>query len=108
MLCLDGDSGGILIQLPTVQGGHKTIAKTPRAVFVEVWFPIHQLSYHAKPTSSPQDLQFIEFFAGEGRVWRTMRVDSVNAVGVDYNYFDGSEAHNHFDILSTSGFGFHP
>lgn len=69
----------------------------------------HPISCHAKPTSSLQELQFVEFFAGEGRVWRTMRVDSVNSVGVDYTYSDGfDDDHNPFDILSDSGFGFHP
>lgn len=54
-----------------------------------------------------QDLSFIEYFAGEGRVWRTVRADSWYSVGLDINYgIDDTTNHggrNAFDILSCSG-----
>lgn len=54
-----------------------------------------------------EDLSFLEFYAGEGRVWRALRADSVDAVGVDIGYFNAEETEgssNAFDILSCSGF----
>ena len=56
-----------------------------------------------------QDLVFTEFFAGEGNVWKMLRADSLNSVGVDIRYseFMGPEGHgdspNPFDILTSSG-----
>ena len=58
-----------------------------------------------------QELSFLEFFAGAGRVWKAMRADSVEAVGVDINYWgpqlvDDDDVHqNPFDILSNAGMG---
>lgn len=57
---------------------------------------------------SLQELTFIEFFAGEGRVWRTVRADSRSAVGLDINYGLGDsnpedQTRNPFDILTNAG-----
>ena len=58
-----------------------------------------------------QDLAFLEFFAGEGNVWRMMRADSVSSIGIDirYSQFMGPDGHgsrqNPFDILSDAGMG---
>ena len=37
-----------------------------------------------------------------------MRVDSVAAVGVDYEYGLDEDHGNPYDILTNAGFGFHP
>ena len=53
-----------------------------------------------------QDLEFLEFFAGEGRTWRAMRADSIEAIGVDITYGQQEDAHqNAFDILTHAGMG---
>ena len=56
-----------------------------------------------------QELTFLEFFAGRGRVWKGLRVDSVNTVGIDICYVENEEGgQNPFDILSCAGMGFYP
>lgn len=56
-----------------------------------------------------QELCFLEFFAGEGAVWRAVRADSIDAVGVDITYVRAQEGRqNPFDILSNAGMAFHP
>ena len=58
-----------------------------------------------------QELTFLEFFAGEGKVWRCLRADSIGSIGVDIEYWDrdGSDnRQNPFDILSTAGLGWDP
>lgn len=53
-----------------------------------------------------QDLTFLEFFAGEGRVWKNMRTDAIDAIGVDLAYGDPAPGKtNAFDILTNAGFG---
>lgn len=53
-----------------------------------------------------QELTFLEFFAGEGEVWRAMRADSIASIGVDINYFQRQPGEqNPMDILSDAGFG---
>ncbi|CAK9014583.1 unnamed protein product, partial [Durusdinium trenchii] len=47
------------------------------------------------------ELTFLEFFAGEGNVWKAVRADSKNAVGIDWNYFDNPDGQNPMDILSN-------
>ena len=57
-----------------------------------------------------QELAFIEFFAGQGNVWKAVRCDSYASVGVDINYFteqNNEGSSNPFDILSNSGLGCH-
>ncbi|CAK9057780.1 unnamed protein product [Durusdinium trenchii] len=51
------------------------------------------------------ELTFLEFFAGEGNVWKAVRADSKNAVGIDWNYFDNPDGQNPMDILSNAGLG---
>jgi len=56
-----------------------------------------------------QELAFIEFFAGNGNVWKAVRADSYATVGIDITYVENVEGgDNPFDILSNSGFGCHP
>ena len=56
-----------------------------------------------------QELSFVEFFAGEGNVWRAVRASSHKCVGIDIDYVDNVlDGQNPFDILSDAGFGFHP
>ena len=53
-----------------------------------------------------QDLEFLEFFAGEGRTWRAMRASSIGAVGIDIKYGEEQDGHqNAFDILTHAGLG---
>ena len=50
-----------------------------------------------------QELRVVEFFAGQGNVWRTCRVSSAPSLGVDVTYHappDGQQ--NAFDILSSA------
>jgi len=60
-----------------------------------------------------QELGFLEFFAGEGRVWRTVAVGmaSTPSLGIDITYgmkdVDSSKQ-DPFDILTPSGFACHP
>lgn len=55
-----------------------------------------------------QELTFLEFFAGQGNVWKLMRADSKNAVGVDLDYGQGTDqGQNPMDILTCAGLGFH-
>lgn len=60
-----------------------------------------------KDPSPLQELTFLEFFAGEGNVWKAVRADSKNAVGIDWNYFDNPDGQNPMDILSNAGLGLH-
>ena len=53
-----------------------------------------------------QDLTYVEFFAGTGNVWRAVRADSHPCVAVDLCYMEGLGTA--MDILSDSGFAFHP
>ena len=58
-----------------------------------------------------QELTFCEFFAGEGNVWRCLRADSVQSLGVDIEYWDSAscgDRQNPFDILTTAGLGWGP
>lgn len=71
--------------------------------------PICQRST-GRPGSSPcsnslwQGLRLVEFFAGQGEVWRTIRADHVHALGVDISYgFNNADGQNPFDILSDAG-----
>ena len=51
-----------------------------------------------------QELTFLEFFAGEGRVWKTIRADSQNSLGIDIRYRDDApNQQNPFDILTNAG-----
>lgn len=53
-----------------------------------------------------QDLTYVEFFAGEGQVWRAVRADYHPSVAVDLCYMEGQGTA--MDILSNSGFAFYP
>ena len=65
--------------------------------------PAHQLHLHA------QELAFVEFFCGEGNVWKALRVDSVTVVGIDIKNFQSTRGgQNAFDILSDPGLAFGP
>ena len=66
-------------------------------------------SSHTKSTAlcSSQELTFLEFFAGQGRVWKAVRGDTRSAVGIDIEYWN-KESSNPFDILTNAGLGFHP
>ena len=56
-----------------------------------------------------QELTVLEFFAGEGHVWKAMRADAISAVGVDIGYVEPEPGNqNPFDILSNAGFGWGP
>ena len=51
-----------------------------------------------------QELTFLEFFAGEGNVWKAMRADSLAAIGIDILYDNADPGNqNPFDILSHAG-----
>ena len=52
-----------------------------------------------------QELCLVEFFAGVGNTWRTVRADSMSAVGVDLTYGNGQDA---FDILTPAGLAYKP
>ena len=66
-------------------------------------------SLGAQQALLPQELSFVEFFAGQGNVWRAVRADSHNCVGIDIEHGKNVEGgKNPFDILSDAGFGFHP
>lgn len=58
-----------------------------------------------------QELNFLEFFAGEGNCWRLVRADSESAIGLDLSYdtkpWPNDEHRSPFDILSPSGFTYH-
>ena len=72
---------------------------------------------HPKSTQVPglchvswQEITFIEFFAGQGNVWRMMRCDGINSIGLDIEYWKKpgpgghrDDLHNPYDILSDSG-----
>lgn len=63
---------------------------------------------HSKSRAYPvlmQELCLVEFFAGVGNTWRTVRADSMSAVGVDLTYGNGNDA---FDILTASGMAYKP
>ena len=56
-----------------------------------------------------QELQYIEFFAGEANVFKAVRAASVTSAAVDLSYLPPTRQSgktNAFDVLSTSGFGF--
>ncbi len=53
-----------------------------------------------------QELTFLEFFAGEGRVWKTVGAgaNGKNSLGIDIQYHeDTPNKQNPFDILSNAG-----
>lgn len=53
-----------------------------------------------------QDLTFLEFFAGQGQVWKHLRADSIDSVGVDIEYGTPAPGEtNPFDILTNAGLG---
>lgn len=88
-----------------------------RALGRLIWIPNHSrpgVSGTKPPcriqtTQTMQELCFLEFFAGEGAVWRAVRADSIDAVGVDITYVRAQEGRqNPFDILSNAGMAFHP
>lgn len=61
-------------------------------------------THPSDPAKLPQELTFLEFFAGAGNVWRAMRADSVAAIGVDIEYANPDPGdQNPFDILSHAG-----
>ena len=58
-----------------------------------------------------QELTFLEFFAGKGKVWRCLRADSIGSLGIDIEYWnpdDDGQRQNPFDILTTAGLGWGP
>lgn len=56
-----------------------------------------------------QDLTFLEFFAGQGEVWRALRADSIQSVGIDITYLQKIPGEqNPMDILSDAGFACGP
>lgn len=55
-----------------------------------------------------QEITFLEFFCGEGRVWQAVRADTVGSMGIDIRYgseFDAEGHQNAFDILTNAGMG---
>ena len=69
----------------------------------------HAVLYIWKATAgyALQELRVVEFFAGQGNVWRTCRASSAPSLGVDVTYHappDGQQ--NAFDILSSAGMGY--
>ena len=50
-----------------------------------------------------QELSFIEFFAGEGEVWRTVRADAPSSIGLDISYVDPEGRQNPMDSNSPAG-----
>ena len=50
-----------------------------------------------------QDLSYLEFFAGEGNVFRCVRQHGIPAVAVDLTYYDAELDKNPFNINSASG-----
>ena len=68
---------------------------------------IHHMAFSTQIGSLavPQDLSFLEFFAGAGKVWKHMRIDSINSIGVDITYATMNPGEqNFFDCLSNAGF----
>ena len=62
------------------------------------------LTYYATPLCFWQDLTFLEFFAGQGEVWRALRADSIGTIGVDIGYMQKTPGdQNPMDILSDAG-----
>lgn len=55
-----------------------------------------------------QELTFIEFFAGEGEVWRTIRADAPSSIGVDITYVDPDGKQNPMDANTPAGLAFLP
>ena len=61
------------------------------------------------PVSGPQELAFIEFFSGNGEVWRAVRGSTVTAARVDIDYIENvMGGDNPMDVNSKAGMGFHP
>ena len=56
-----------------------------------------------------QELTFLEFFCGEGRVWKAVSASTKSSLGVDIRYWEPDHGHrNPYDILSEAGFGSGP
>ena len=69
--------------------------------------PIHQrLGSQALLLLRCQGLSYVEFFAGEGEVFRAIRADHHPGAAVDIEYMVGSG--HAMDINSDSGLPFHP
>ena len=73
------------------------------------------LHLHMVWNTCGQELTFLEFFAGQGHVWKHMRADSIGTIGIDVLYWDSdthdprAEPHkNPFDILTDSGLSLDP
>lgn len=58
--------------------------------------------------NSTQELTFIEFFAGDNRVWKAVRAAGYEAAKVDITYLENHGCQNPMDINSNAGMGFHP
>ncbi len=61
---------------------------------------------HAHPADPAQELSYVEFFAGQGEVFRAVRADAHPSCAVDIRWMDGPK--NPMDILSDAGFAFKP
>ena len=67
------------------------------------------LLYSNQPSAAMQELTFLKFFCGEGKVWKAVSASTKSSVGVDIRYWEKDDEHqNPFDILSTAGFGSGP
>lgn len=55
-----------------------------------------------------QELQFVEFYAGVGNVWRSVAEAGYPAARADYAYYQPDDPYwkqNCMDILTSAGFG---
>ena len=61
------------------------------------------------PQPAAQELEFIEFFAGDANVYRSIRVEGTTSAAVDIQYLEdvGLKA-NPFDITTSSGLATEP
>lgn len=67
-------------------------------------FPAQEI----KSNLATQEICFIEFFSGDGEVWRAIRLDDVTAARLDIKFIESihGDGDNPMDINTMSGMGF--